>query len=74
MEEAARHPHNVARSAFVDVAGVPQNAPVPRFSRTAAPLPRAPSVPGAQSGDILAELGYDEAQIAALRRGGVAPT
>ena len=34
LSEAAKHPHNVARQAFVDVDGVGQPAPAPRFSRT----------------------------------------
>ena len=36
MSEAAEHPHNVARETFVEVDGVAQPAPAPRFSRTAA--------------------------------------
>src|SRR6202050_673445 len=36
MEEAPRHPHNVARGSFVEVGGVVQPAPAPRFSRTPA--------------------------------------
>ena len=42
-DEAPAHPHNVARGTFIDVAGVVQPAPAPRFSRT------PPSVPGAVS-------------------------
>lgn len=34
LSEAARHPHNVARQAFVEVDGVAHPAPAPRFSRT----------------------------------------
>ncbi len=34
IPEAAAHPHNVARQAFVEVDGVVQPAPAPRFSRT----------------------------------------
>ena len=41
MGEAPSHPHNVARKTFIDVAGVTQPAPAPRFSRTA-PAVRAP--------------------------------
>lgn len=42
FEEAARHPHVVARHGLVDVAGVVQPAPAPRFSRTPAARPAAP--------------------------------
>jgi alpha-methylacyl-CoA racemase len=34
LSEARSHPHNVARQSFVEIAGVPQPAPAPRFSRT----------------------------------------
>ena len=34
LSEVAAHPHNAARQAFVDVAGVKHPAPAPRFSRT----------------------------------------
>ena len=33
IPEAAAHPHNVARSTFVEVGGISQPAPAPRFSR-----------------------------------------
>ncbi|VTU45374.1 Formyl-coenzyme A transferase (plasmid) [Variovorax sp. SRS16] len=50
LSEAARHPHNVARHAFVEVGGVAHPAPAPRFSRTpsaiqgAAPIDAVPLV------------------------------
>jgi len=34
LEEAPKHPHNMARSTFVEIDGVVQPAPAPRFSRT----------------------------------------
>ncbi len=34
LSEVAKHPHNVARQAFVDIEGVNHPAPAPRFSRT----------------------------------------
>jgi len=73
LEEAARHPHNVARSVFIDVGGVTQNAPVPRFSRTAPSRPRPPARDGEHAAEILAELGYREDDIAGLRRRGALP-
>ncbi len=39
MADALEHPHNVARGTFVQVNGVDQPAPAPRFSATPAPLP-----------------------------------
>jgi alpha-methylacyl-CoA racemase len=38
--EAPSHPHNRARGTFVEVDGVPQPAPAPRFGRTPAAVPR----------------------------------
>src|SRR6267142_822406 len=56
-DEAPRHPHNVARGTFVEVDGVPQNAPAPRFSRTAADPVRPPHRAGADTDEVLAEAG-----------------
>ena len=41
MEEAPDHPHNRARNVFVEVDGVRQPAPAPRFSRTSLVPPDA---------------------------------
>jgi alpha-methylacyl-CoA racemase len=41
--EAPTHPHNRARATFVEVAGHPQPAPAPRFSRTPCPAPTLPA-------------------------------
>lgn len=48
LSEAPHHPHNQARNAFVEVAGVMQNAPAPRFSHT----PAAQPVPTRDRGEI----------------------
>jgi alpha-methylacyl-CoA racemase len=72
LVEAPRHPHNVARGTFVDVDGVVQPAPAPRFSRTAPQKPTAPALPGDHTRDILARLGLDEEAIAGLLDSGVA--
>jgi alpha-methylacyl-CoA racemase len=42
MSEAPDHPHNVARRTFVEIDGVRQPAPAPRFSRTPAAVPNPP--------------------------------
>jgi alpha-methylacyl-CoA racemase len=67
MDEAPRHPHNAARVAFVDVDGVTQPAPAPRFSRTPG---RAGNVaaPGQDGPAILADWGWTGDAIATLRR------
>ena len=70
--EAPAHPHNAARGVFIDVGGVVQPAPAPRFGRTAAGLPEPPPRPGADTDAVLAGLGYTATQITALRTRGVA--
>jgi alpha-methylacyl-CoA racemase len=57
--EAPAHPHNVARGTFVEVAGVVQPAPAPRFSRTPGAVRRPPARPGEHTDEILAELGLE---------------
>lgn len=42
MAEAASHPHMKAREVFMDIEGVTQPAPAPRFSRTPTGTPLAP--------------------------------
>jgi alpha-methylacyl-CoA racemase len=63
MQEALEHPHNVARKAFIEVDGVAQNAPVPRFSRSRPKHPQAPRAVDANTLEILKELGLSTAQI-----------
>jgi alpha-methylacyl-CoA racemase len=69
--EAPRHPHNVARENFVEVGGVTQPAPAPRFGRTPSGVGRPPPEPGADTGEVLEEMGLDAAEIAALRTAGI---
>jgi len=57
LTEASGHPHNRARGNFVDVAGVIQNAPAPRFSRTKPSTPIAPRTPGEDTNAVLADWG-----------------
>jgi len=65
--EAVHHPHNVARKSFIEVGGVTQPAPAPRFSRTPTGQPAAPSVPGAETEAILRDWGFTEVRIRTLR-------
>ena len=68
--EAHEHPHNRARSTFVEVDGVTQPGPAPRFSRTPAVVSRPPSPPGADTDEGLAAWGVDAAAVAKLREAG----
>ena len=69
--EAPQHPHNKHRATFVEVDGVTQPAPAPRFSRTQAEISHAARSPGADTRDVLADIGFDESKISALEEQGV---
>jgi alpha-methylacyl-CoA racemase len=71
LGEVPTHPHAVARKAFVEVGGIPQPAPAPRFGRTAADTPAPPPAPGADTDTVLAGLGLSAAEVADLRSRGV---
>jgi alpha-methylacyl-CoA racemase len=71
MSEAPQHPHNAARGTFIDIEGVVQPGPAPRFSRTAPQAGAAAARPGQHSADVLAAWGWSADQIAALAREGV---
>ncbi len=70
IPEAVEHPHNVARGTFVEVAGIRQPGPAPRFSRTPGAVERPPSHAGQHTDEILAEAGFDADRIAKLREAG----
>jgi alpha-methylacyl-CoA racemase len=68
--EAHLHPHNVARSTFVEVNGTVQPAPAPRFSRTPSAISKPPSPPGADTITALVEWGVAEDAVTKLRESG----
>jgi alpha-methylacyl-CoA racemase len=67
IPEAYQHPHNIARRTFVDVAGVTQPAPSPRFSRTPGEIKRPPPHPGQHTSEALADWGIPSEDVAKLR-------
>ncbi len=71
FDEAPLHAHARARDAFVTLDGVVQPAPAPRFGRSQPASPRPAPAIGEHSAQVLAEAGYSEAEIAALRAAGV---
>lgn len=71
LQEAAQHPHNVARGVYAQVDGELQPMPAPRLSGTPAPKPLGASSVATDVVDILGPLGYDAATIAVLREAGV---
>ncbi|MFW6094110.1 MAG: CaiB/BaiF CoA transferase family protein [Pseudomonadota bacterium] len=71
--EAPEHPHNKARSTFLEMDGVTQPAPAPRFSRTAPAVSHSAPTPGQDSESVLAGSGFSADEIAGLRSKGVIP-
>lgn len=70
LGEAGDHHHNRARGNFVEVAGIRQPAPAPRFSRTPGKVSAPPVTPGADTETALADWGLADAEIAALKDAG----
>jgi alpha-methylacyl-CoA racemase len=74
LEDAPHHPHNVARQTFLDIDGVTQPAPAPRFSRTPGAVQCPPAAPGEHNDEALRDWGFSADEIAALRQAGtIAP-
>lgn len=63
MSEAALHPHNVARKTFIELDGVTQPAPAPRFSRTSTRTPSAPAHAGQHTRAVLTDWGFASERI-----------
>ncbi len=68
--EAAAGGHMKARRAFSEAFGVVQPAPAPRFSRTPGAISRPPPAPGQHTEEALADWGFAQERIEALRRNG----
>lgn len=70
FDEAPEHPHNKARGTFIEVDGVTQHAPTPRFSRTKSATPTGPPNAGEHTDEILSEWGFSDDEIARLHDSG----
>jgi alpha-methylacyl-CoA racemase len=70
MGEAVGHPHNAARGTFLEVGGVIQPGPAPRFERTPAGRPTPPVRAGEHTGEVLARFGFAPEEVAALKAAG----
>ncbi|MSP03343.1 MAG: CoA transferase [Acetobacteraceae bacterium] len=64
MDEAHAHPHNIARAAFIDVGGMRQPAPAPRFGTTKLDHPKAPGAVDPR--ETLKAWGLSSGELAAL--------
>ena len=70
MGEVTRHGHNKARNSFIEIDGVTQPAPAPRFSRTKQEVQRPPSGRGQHTKEVLADWGLGADEIAGLETAG----
>jgi alpha-methylacyl-CoA racemase len=71
--EAAAFAHNRARHSFVEMGGIMQPAPSPRFGRTPAGLPAPPEEPGSSSHAVLRDWGIAAERIDDLERRSIIP-
>lgn len=69
--EAPKHPHNVARETYIEIADQVQPAPAPRFSRTVSEVKFAPRKAGVDTKAVLNELGYGDSALQELDEQGV---
>ena len=70
MSEAPEHPHNKERKTFIDLEGVTQPAPAPRFSRTEPEVVSSPSIVGEHTNEVLSSIGLSEEDISTLKTSG----
>jgi alpha-methylacyl-CoA racemase len=66
MDEALRHDHIAARETLIEVEGVVQPAPAPRFSRTPGKVHGPVPEPGQHSREVLTDWGFDSAEVERL--------
>jgi alpha-methylacyl-CoA racemase len=67
LAEAPHHPHIQQRGSFVEVDGVVQPGPAPRFSRTPGAIQNPPPRPGQDSDAVLSDWGFSEQERQAMR-------
>jgi len=70
MSEAPEHPHNKERKTFIDLEGVIQPAPAPRFSRTEPKVVSSPSIVGEHTNEVLSSIGLSKEDISSLKTSG----
>jgi alpha-methylacyl-CoA racemase len=70
LDEAPKHPHNTARQTFVEVSGVTQPAPAPRFSATPGAIQGPPPPIGGHDREALLDWGFSGTEIDDLAKAG----
>jgi alpha-methylacyl-CoA racemase len=71
IAEVPHHPHAIARNSYVDVEGVIQPAPAPRFSRTPPEVRGAACARGTHTDEVLTEAGLSAGDLKDLKASGV---
>lgn len=67
LKEAPTHPHNEARRTFIDIEGITQPAPAPRFSRTQGEVQSPSAIAGENTEEILNDWGFSQNEIDELQ-------
>ena len=70
MAEAPKHPHNKARNTFIELEGIVQPAPAPRFSRTNPEAKPPPAFVGEHTDEVLRSIGMQDSDIQDLKSSG----
>jgi alpha-methylacyl-CoA racemase len=70
MSEATGHEHNRQRESFVEIDGIAQPAPAPRFSGTPTSVQSPPARAGENTDEVLRDWGFSASEIAALHQSG----
>ena len=68
--DAPSHPANVARDVYIEVDGVTQPAPAPRFSRTPSSVRHGTHELGEDTEETLSAMGFEDQEIAQLKEAG----
>jgi alpha-methylacyl-CoA racemase len=66
LDEVHEHPHNIARNSFLEIDGIVQPAPAPRFSRSEPATPTGSRLPGQDSRVVLQDAGFSDAEIESM--------
>jgi alpha-methylacyl-CoA racemase len=70
LNEVVDHPHNAERQTFVEIDGVTQPSPSPRFSRTKQGIQGPPPAPGEHTEPVLEDWGFSSDEIENLKTSG----
>ena len=68
--DAPKHPANIARSTYIEVDGLVQPAPAPRFGRTPSEVRHSGHDVGQDTDVVLTEMGFGEHELASLKADG----